>query len=60
VPAGFRVFATARSADKLSHLEAKGFETILLDVTRDEDVREAAARVADLAAGRLDVLVNNA
>ena len=35
-------------------------ETITCDITDEQQVRQAAARVGQLFSGRLDVLVNNA
>lgn len=58
--AGARVFATARRTEVLEDLRAKGMETLPLDVTSDDSVREAAARVRELTGGALDILVNNA
>ncbi|KZV97818.1 NAD(P)-binding protein [Exidia glandulosa HHB12029] len=57
---GFRVFATARRLDAIQDLHDKGLETVALDVTEDTSVKAAAAHVADLTGGTLDVLVNNA
>ena len=56
---GWDVVATARRADRLAELAAEtGADTVVADVTSDEDVARLAAHVA--AGGPLDVLVNNA
>ena len=56
---GYDVVATARRADRLAGLAAEtGADTVVADVTSDEDVARLAAHVA--AGGPLDVLVNNA
>ncbi|KAI9797283.1 MAG: hypothetical protein M1833_005579 [Piccolia ochrophora] len=57
---GFRVFATARKVDQLTELEAKGIETLALDVTSASSVEAAKADIEGRAGGRLDFLVNNA
>ena len=59
--AGFRVFASGRTLAGVGHLAAAapGIEPLELDVTDDASVRRAVARVYN-AAGRIDVLVNNA
>ncbi|KAI0165297.1 putative short-chain dehydrogenase/reductase [Hypoxylon sp. FL1284] len=57
---GHRVFATDVSAAHLAHLRDRGLETLALDVTSQPSIDAAAARVGELAGGRLDVLVNNA
>ncbi|KAL1412205.1 hypothetical protein Q8F55_003216 [Vanrija albida] len=56
---GFRVFATARNAKSLAGLAAEGLDTLALDVTKPDEIAAAATAVKE-AAGRLDVLVNNA
>lgn len=57
--AGYRVFASARRAEKLEELRSDAVVPLALDVTDPQAVAEAAARIAEVA-GRLDVLVNNA
>ena len=56
---GVRVFATARRIDALVPLAAAGIDTLALDVNDDAAIAAAMARV-EAAAGRLDLLVNNA
>jgi short-subunit dehydrogenase len=64
---GHRVFATGRSAGALASLASEAaskslsLSTLLLDVTSDESIREAAAAVLAQTGGHgVDVLVNNA
>ncbi|KAA1475166.1 NAD(P)-binding protein [Dentipellis sp. KUC8613] len=57
---GFRVFATARNPKSMGDLSEKGIETLVLDVTKEESIREARDKVAELTGGKLNVLVNNA
>ena len=56
---GHRVFATARRPEAIADLAERGCETLPLDVTDDDSMRAAVARVED-AAGAVGVLVNNA
>ncbi len=62
---GFRVFAAGRDAQKRAALEQFAeehelpLETLPLDVTRDDSVKDAVAE-AERRAGSIDVLVNNA
>ena len=56
---GVRVFATARRIDALVPLAAAGIDTLALDVNDDAAIAAAMAHV-EAAAGRLDLLVNNA
>jgi NADP-dependent 3-hydroxy acid dehydrogenase YdfG len=56
---GWDVVATARRADRLAELaDETGADTVVADVTSDDDVARLAAHVAD--GGPLDALVNNA
>ncbi len=58
--AGLRVFASGRTLAGVEHLRGKaGIEPIELDVADDASIRKAVAAVFN-AAGRIDVLVNNA
>jgi len=57
--AGYRVFASARRAEKLDELRSAAIVPLPLDVTDRHAVTLAAERIAE-AAGKLDVLVNNA
>lgn len=62
---GYRVFAAGRDAQKRAALEQFAeehelpLETLPLDVTRDDSVKEAVSE-AERRAGPIDVLVNNA
>ena len=57
---GFRVFATARNKDVLVDLFELGLETLSLDVTSPENVRDVKEDIQARTEGRLDYLVNNA
>src|SRR5437764_11826382 len=54
-----RVYATARRPEAIADLAEKGCETLALDVTDDESMRAAVARVEE-AEGAVGALVNNA
>ena len=57
--AGHRVVAVARREDRLRSLaESHGVETIVADITRDEDVHHVMSHVS--TTGGVDVLLNNA
>jgi len=56
---GHRVYATARKLDAIADLAASGCQTLALDVTDEESMRNAVAAVED-AEGAVGVLVNNA
>ncbi len=55
---GYKVFAAARRLDRMAPLKRLGAELIDLDLTEDASIVAAVEKVR--AAGRLDVLVNNA
>lgn len=57
--AGFLTYATAPDAGKLEELRAKGCETLALDVTDENSMREAV-KTAERHNGAVQVLVNNA
>ncbi|TFY68289.1 hypothetical protein EVG20_g3620 [Dentipellis fragilis] len=57
---GYRVFATSRNLKSMADLPEKGIEILALDVTKQENVKEARDKVAELTGGKLNVLVNNA
>ncbi|HYO72827.1 MAG TPA: oxidoreductase [Archangium sp.] len=59
VRAGWKVYATARSVEKLAELEAAGCRTLALDVT-DEASMVAAVRQVEQEDGAVGVLINNA
>jgi NAD(P)-dependent dehydrogenase (short-subunit alcohol dehydrogenase family) len=56
---GDRCFATARREESVAELAAEGFEALRLDVNDGESLRAAVDAVMT-AAGRIDMLVNNA
>ena len=56
---GHVVYATARKADSLQPLAAKGLKTLVLDVNDDASIAQAFARV-QAEQGHLNLLVNNA
>lgn len=56
---GWRVFATARTADDLARLTAEGLEAIQLDYTDRHSVAACAAEVARRTGGTLTALFNN-
>lgn len=55
---GCRVFATARSIEKVSHLQQLGIEVLVLDVTSSESIADATAEITKRTSGLLDILVN--
>ncbi|KAI0086748.1 hypothetical protein BDY19DRAFT_958428 [Irpex rosettiformis] len=57
---GDRVIASARSLDKIKHLESDNCRTLQLDVTDTEEAIKASAKEAIDFWGRVDVVVNNA
>ena len=57
--AGYRVFAGARRLDRMAGLAAAGATLLKLDLTDDPSI-VAAVNTIKNAAGRIDVLVNNA
>jgi NADP-dependent 3-hydroxy acid dehydrogenase YdfG len=59
VDAGWKVYATARRPETISDLEAKGCETLALDVC-DEASMSAAVKTVQAAEGAVGVLINNA
>lgn len=56
---GYDVYATARRTDRLATLAAAGIRTVPADLT-DDDALVALVDEVLAAAGRIDVLVNNA
>ena len=56
---GFHVYATATSADDIGDLKEYGCETLQLDVTDENQAREAI-RTAEAVNGSVQVLINNA
>ena len=57
--AGLRVYATARRAETLADLAARGIATLPLDVTDETSMTEAVAAV-ETDAGAVGTLINNA
>jgi 1-acylglycerone phosphate reductase len=57
---GCRVFATARSIEKVDHLQQIGIEVLILDVTSSESIDDATAEITRQTGGSLDILVNSA
>jgi NAD(P)-dependent dehydrogenase (short-subunit alcohol dehydrogenase family) len=56
---GWKVYATARNAEKLEDLKQRGCQTLSLDVTDEASMSAAVAAVSE-AEGAVGVLVNNA
>lgn len=56
---GYKVFASARSIQKLSTLAALGIQTLELDVTDEHSVNAAVNRI-EAEGHKVDILVNNA
>lgn len=56
---GWRVIATARTAEDINRLTLEGLETLALDYADRQSVSACAAEVARLTGGRLDALFNN-
>lgn len=56
---GYRVFATARKEADIAALKQLGLETIPLEVTNIDSVKQAVLQLQQQA-GHLDILVNNA
>jgi NAD(P)-dependent dehydrogenase (short-subunit alcohol dehydrogenase family) len=57
---GYRVFATARKVERMTHLRSLGIETLALDVLSEESIAACVEKVSSLTGATLDVLVNNA
>ena len=57
--AGFQVYAAARRVDYMNDLKGEGIIPVSLDLTKDDSICACVERVLT-AAGRVDVLVNNA
>jgi NAD(P)-dependent dehydrogenase (short-subunit alcohol dehydrogenase family) len=56
---GFTVYATARRAESIADLEARGCRVLALDVTDEDSMRAAVDRVVE-EEGAVGALVNNA
>ncbi|KAK7038392.1 short chain dehydrogenase reductase [Favolaschia claudopus] len=57
---GLRVFATSRRVETMKGLEELGIETLALDITKLDSIRNARDVVSARTTGKLDILVNNA
>ncbi|KAI1397738.1 putative short-chain dehydrogenase/reductase [Hypoxylon fuscum] len=57
---GHRVIASGLSDQLLAHLQDRGIETTVLDVTSQPSIEQAVAHVTKLTGGTLDILINNA
>lgn len=57
---GDKVIATARNADRITHLKEIGAATMQLDVTASQSELDRKAKEAIAVYGGVDVLVNNA
>jgi NAD(P)-dependent dehydrogenase (short-subunit alcohol dehydrogenase family) len=56
---GWTVYATARRVDSIADLEQRGCRTLALDVTDEQSMQAAVARIEE-AEGAVGALVNNA
>ncbi|MBA6224071.1 SDR family oxidoreductase [Colwellia sp. MB02u-18] len=56
---GYQVFATARKAQDVTELQAKGLSAYQLDLTEPESISQTLAQVLEITGGRLDYLFNN-
>ncbi|KFX96316.1 hypothetical protein V490_03394 [Pseudogymnoascus sp. VKM F-3557] len=56
---GCRVFATARSIEKVEHLQQISIEVLTLDVTSSKSIDDATAEITRQTGGSLDILVNS-
>jgi NAD(P)-dependent dehydrogenase (short-subunit alcohol dehydrogenase family) len=57
---GWRVFATARKQQDVEKLAEAGFESIQLDVTDSDSIRQAVQQILAATGGTLDAVFNNA
>jgi short-subunit dehydrogenase len=57
---GYRVFASARKLEDVQALQAKGFESIQLDVNDSASIQTAIAEILTRTQGTLDAVCNNA
>lgn len=57
---GYRVFATARKDHDVSHLQALGLESLLLDLNDSESIQKALEEILARTNGHLYALFNNA
>lgn len=57
---GYRVFATARKPQDVLALQQEGFESFLLDVRDEQEIKSTVDAVLEATGGALFALVNNA
>ena len=57
--AGWRVFASCRSAEDCARLKSEGFDSPLIDYERPETIETGLAEVLAATGGTLDALFNN-
>lgn len=57
---GYRVIASARKKTDVLKLQAKGFETLQLDLNNSQSIQQAVKDLIKLTDGQLDALFNNA
>lgn len=60
IGAGLRVFATSRDVGSMASLKSANIETLPLDITDTNSIREAKTVIQERTGGTLDILVNNA
>jgi len=56
---GYQVFSSARNAQDVADLQAKGLTAYLLDLTDPKSIEQALAKVLKETGGQLDFLFNN-
>ena len=56
---GYRVFATARRDEDVQKLQARGLESLPLDLANSASIRQAVAEVLERGGGKLYALFNN-
>ncbi|MEA3512358.1 MAG: SDR family NAD(P)-dependent oxidoreductase [Campylobacterota bacterium] len=57
---GYKVFATARTAEDVEMLKDLGFDAFYLDVTKKESISSALKHILTITDGTLDICFNNA
>lgn len=57
---GWRVFATARQVTDVTRLQARGLESVMLDLGDSASIQAAVGEVLERTEGRLAALLNNA
>ena len=56
---GYRVFATARQAEDVQKLQARGMESLPLDLANSDSIRQTLAEILRRSGGSLYALFNN-